>query len=129
VEIHVSYNDLPPLFIEPNELFGVLVTILRLAMETLEAEGGLIEVQTYVPTLSTDGQQVCTEVYVPEAPLRENVSGVLEPVDGASEELSPLHFEWALAQETAETQYEGSLTWEICDGGMRFLLELPSKGS
>jgi len=128
VEIHVSYNDLPPLFIEPNELFGVLVTILRLAMETLETEGGLIEVRTYVPTPSTDGQQVCTEIHVPEAPLRENVSGVLEPVDGAPEELSPLHFEWALAQETAETQYEGSLTWEIDDGGMRFLLELPSKG-
>ena len=125
VEVHAIYGDLPPLFIEPNELFGVLVTVLRLAMETLESHGGLIEVHT---SLSAEGQCVHTEVYVPEAPLSEKIPSILEPAAGAPEELSPLHFEWALAQETVETQYGGSLTWQAYDGAMRFVLELPLKG-
>ncbi|MBU0705499.1 MAG: GAF domain-containing protein [Chloroflexi bacterium] len=122
VEIHVTYGDLPPLFIESNELFGVLVTVLRLTMETLETHGGLIEVRTFS---CADGQCVRTEIHAPEAPLSETISGILEPAAGAPEELSPLHFEWALARETVETQYEGSLTWEARDGGIRFELELP----
>ena len=124
VEIHVTYGDLPPLFIEPNELFGVLVTALRLAMETLETHGGLIQVRTFS---HADGQRVCTEIHAPEGPLSEVISGILEPVAGAPEELSPLHFEWALARETVETQYGGSLTWEARDGGIHFGLELPLK--
>ena len=72
-----------------------------------------------------DGQCVCTEIHAPEAPLSETISGILEPAAGAPEELSPLHFEWALARETVETQYEGNLTWEARDGGIRFELELP----
>jgi len=122
VEIHVTYGDLPPLFIESNELFGVLVTVLRLTMETLETHGGLIEVRTFS---CADGQCVRTEIHAPEAPLSETISGILEPAAGAPEELSPLHFEWALARETVETQYEGNLTWEARDGGIRFGLELP----
>jgi len=124
VEVHVTYEDLPPLFIEPNELFGVLVTVLHLAMETLETHGGLIEVRT---SSSADGQHVRTEIHVPEAPLAERISPILEPAAGAPEELSPLHFEWALAQETVETQYGGSLTWQAYDGEVCFVLELPLK--
>ena len=124
VEVHVAYEDLPPLFVEPNELFGVLVTVLRLAMESLETHGGLIEVHT---SLSADGQCVRTEIHAPEAPLAGKVAFIIEPAAGAPEELSPLHFEWALARETVETQYAGSLRWEAQDEKARFVLELPLK--
>jgi signal transduction protein with GAF and PtsI domain len=124
VETHVTYGDLPPLFIEPNELFGVLVTILRLTMKTLETQGGLIEVRTFS---CADGQRARTEIHAPEAPLSKAISGILEPAAGAPEELSPLHFEWALARETVETQYEGSLTWDARDSGICFGIELPLK--
>jgi len=126
VEVHVTYEDLPTLFIEPNELFGVLVTVLRLTMDTLETRGGLIEVRTFSSS-SADGQRVRTEVHAPEAPLSGNIASILEPAAGAPEELSPLHFEWALAQETVETQYGGSLTWQAHDGDIRFVLELLKK--
>jgi len=126
VEVHVTYEDLPPLFIEPNELFGVLVTVLRLTMDTLETRGGLIEVRTFSSS-SADGQRVCTEIHAPEAPLAGRISPILKPAAGAPEELSPLHFEWALAQETVETQYGGSLTWQARDGDIRFVLELLKK--
>ena len=125
VEVHVAYEDLPPLFIEPNELFGVLVTVLRLTMEAFEAHGGLVEVRTL---LSPDAQRVCTEIRALEAPLGNKVSGILEPVTGAPEELSPLHLEWALAQETVETQYKGSLTWKVDGREACFTVELPLKG-
>lgn len=125
VEVYAVYEDLPPLFIEPNELFGVLTTVLRLAMETLETHGGLIEVHT---SPSADGQRVRTKIRVPEAPLAGRVVSIIEPVTGAPEELSPLHFEWALAQETAKTQYGGTLTWKAGDGEACFVLELPVKG-
>jgi signal transduction histidine kinase len=122
VEVHVVYGDLPPLFIEPNELFGVLVTILRLAMEALEPPGGLFEIHT---TLSADGQRVRTEVFAPVAPLAGRVSAILEPATSVPEELSPLHFEWALAQETVAMQYEGSLSWQADNEEVCFVLELP----
>ena len=122
VEVHVTYEDLPPLLIEPNELFGVLVTILRLTMEALDPDGGLIEVRT---SLSTDGQRVCTDIHVPKAPLRERISCILEAATDAPEELSPLHFEWALARETVEVQYDGSLGWQAYDGAVQFVFELP----
>jgi GAF domain-containing protein len=125
VEVQASYEDLPPLFIEPNELFGVLVTILRLTMEALDTRKGFIQVRT---SLSADGQRVCTEVHAPEAPLAERISSILEPAAGAPEELSPLHFEWALAQETVKAQYVGTLTWKAYDGEVCFVLELPLKG-
>jgi len=124
VEVHAVYGDLPLLFIEPNEMFGVLVTVLRLTMEALEMHGGLIEVRTSSPA---DGQRVCTEIRAPEAPLAGTVSSIIEPAAGAPEELSPLHFEWALARETVETQYAGSLRWEVQDKGVCFVLELPLK--
>ena len=124
VEIHVTYADLPPLFIEPNELFGVLVTILRLAMETLETPGGLVEVHT---SLSADGERVRTEVRAPDAPRVEQISAILEPAATVPEELSPLHFEWALAQETIEVQYKGSLLGKIGGREVCFVLELPVK--
>ena len=125
VEVHAIYEDLPSLFIEPNELFGVLVTVLRLAMEALETDGGLIEVHT---SLSTDGQRARTEIHAPQAPLAGRIPSILEPVAGAPEELSPLHFEWALAQETVKAQYGGILTWKAHDGEVCFVLELPLKG-
>jgi len=124
VEMHVAYGDPPPLFIEPNELFGVLVTVLRLAMEALDTPGGLIEVHT---SLSADGQRVCTEVRAAAAPLAGRVSAILEPVAVVPEELSPLHFEWALAQETVKVQYSGHLSWRADDGEVSFVLELPVK--
>jgi signal transduction histidine kinase len=122
VEMHVTYEDLPPLFIEPNELFGVLVTVLRLAMEALGTHGGLIEVHT---SASATGQRVRTEIHASDAPLAERVSGILDPVAGVPEELSPLHFEWALARETVEAQYGGGLTWNADDREVCFMLELP----
>nr|HID14617.1 GAF domain-containing sensor histidine kinase [Anaerolineae bacterium] len=124
VEVHALYEDLPSLFIEPNELFGVLVTLLRLTMETLEPHGGLIEVRT-----SSSAERVRTEIHAPEAPLTGRISPILESVAGAPEELSPLHFEWALAQETVETQYGGTLTWKARDGEVCFVLELPLNGN
>jgi GAF domain-containing protein len=126
VEVHVSYGDLPPLFIEPNELFGVLVTGLRLAMEALGTHGGLIGVRT---SSSADSRRVCTEIHVPDAPQAKRVLGILEPVAGVPEELLPLHFEWALAQETVGIQYEGNLSWRAGDGEVCFVLELPLKDS
>jgi hypothetical protein len=48
---------------------------------------------------------------------------------GVPEELLPLHFEWALAQETVGIQYEGNLSWRADDGGVCFVLELPLKDS
>ncbi len=125
VEVHATYGELPSLFIEPNELFGVLVTVLRLAMETLESHGGLIDVRT---SLSAEGQCVRTEIHVPENSLSEKISSILEPAAGAPEALSPLHFEWALAQETVKSQYGGTLTWMAHDGEVGFVLELPMKG-
>jgi GAF domain-containing protein len=125
VEVHAIYEDLPLLFIEPNELFGALVTVLRLAMEALETHGGLIEVHT---SLSTDGQRARTEIHAPQAPLAGRISSILEPVAGVPEELSPLHFEWALAQETVKARYGGILTWKAHDGEVCFVLELPLKG-
>jgi len=76
---------------------------------------------------SADGRLVCTEIHAPEAPLAQRISSILKPAEGAPEELSPLHFEWALAQETVETQYGGSLTWQARDGDIRFVLELLKK--
>jgi GAF domain-containing protein len=126
IEVHVTYGDLPSLFIEPNELFSVLVTVLRLTMETLETGGGIIEVCT---SPSADGQHVHTEIRALEAPLVGRISPILEAEVGAPEKLSPLHFEWALAQETVRTQYGGNLTWKVDGGGVRFVLEVPVGGN
>jgi len=126
VEVHVAYGDLLPLLIEPNELFGVMATVLRMAMEALSVHGGLIEVYT---SLSADSQRVCTEIRIPDAPLAGRILGILEPTAGAPEELSPLRFEWALAQETVVTQYGGSLSWKAGSGEARFTLELPLRGN
>jgi GAF domain-containing protein len=121
VETHVVYGELPPLFIEPNEMFGVLVTGLRLAMEALGTGGGLIEVRT---SSAADGRCVRTEIHAPDAPQDERILGILEPVAGVPEELSPLHFEWAVAQETVD-QYGGHLFWRADGGEVCLVLELP----
>jgi GAF domain-containing protein len=125
-EIHVNYGDVPPLFVEPNELFGVLVTVLRLAMEAIGPQGGLIEVCT-IP--SADGQQVCTKVCAPDAPLVDRILGILEPVSSVPEDLSPVHFEWALSREIVEGQYAGHLTCKAEGGGVCFELGLPLRGN
>jgi signal transduction histidine kinase len=122
VEVHVFYGDLPQVFVEPNELFGVLVTIVRLVMEALEPSGGLLAVRT---SASADGAHVRTEIQAPDAPLGSRIPSILEPAAGTPEELSPLHFEWALARQTVETEYQGSLTWLVREGAVSFLLELP----
>jgi len=122
VEVHAICGDLPLLFIEPHELFGVLVTLFRLTMEALGEQGGSFEVRT---ALSEDGRCVRTEVYAAEAAMAEQVSSIIDSLAGTAEEVSPLHFEWALARETVETQYGGSLTWSVCDGAVRFVLDLP----
>ena len=64
---------------------------------------------------------------MPEARLGEKVLCILEPAAGVPEALSPLHFEWALAQETVEAQYDGGLTWKADGEEIRFALELPLK--
>jgi signal transduction protein with GAF and PtsI domain len=125
VQTSVTQEELPPLFVEPNELFGVVVTVLRLAMEALGPSGGLVDVHTF---LCRDGQYLCTQVTVPDAPQRDRVMGILEPTSGEPEELSPLHFEWALAQETVEMQYGGRLTAAVEHGALRFAVELPLEG-
>jgi hypothetical protein len=84
-----------------------------------------LAVRTYV---SADGQRVCSEVCVSQAPLSGKVVRILEPAAGEPEELSPLHFEWALAQETVKTQYNGSLTWQVEESRLCFVLELPFRG-
>lgn len=119
VEIHVTYGDLPPISIEPNELFSALVTIVRLAMGAL-GDGGLVEVHTH-----QDRGQVRTEIRVPQALRIERVSRILEPKAGTPEDVSPLRLEWVLVQETVESRYGGILTWQARDGELVFALELP----
>jgi GAF domain-containing protein len=129
VEVRVHYGDLPSLFIEPNELFGVLVTVLRVAIDSLTDASRLIELRTSV---SPDGRSVRTEICIPESVtggerVGERVRHVLEPVSGAPEDLSPLHFEWALATETLEGEYAGLLSWKDSERAVCFLLELPMR--
>ncbi len=123
VEVHATYSEgLPPLPIEPNETFGVVATMLRLAIEAFEKPGGLIEITT---SLNSKEQRVRTEIRALQPQLREKIISVLEPKARAPEELSPLRFEWALVQETVASRYGGSLTWQTRDGDLRFVLELP----
>ncbi|HDQ70948.1 MAG TPA: GAF domain-containing sensor histidine kinase [Chloroflexi bacterium] len=122
VEIRATYGDLPPILVEPNELFGVLVTIIHLTMEALDRDGGLIEIKTSV---SEAGRRVRTVVCAAEAPRSTAVSAILESDVGGPENLSPLHFEWALAQEMVESQYDGTLNWQVRDQRACFILDLP----
>jgi signal transduction protein with GAF and PtsI domain len=125
VEIHTAYSeDLPRVSIEPNETFGVVATMLRLAIEAFEKPGGLVEVST---SLTAGGQRVRTEVHALKPPLRGKILSILEPAVGAPEELSPIRFEWALVQETVANRYNGSLTWQDRDGDLHFILDLPVK--
>jgi hypothetical protein len=96
--------------------------MLRLALEAFEKPGGLIEVST---SLVSGGERVRTEIHAIQPQLREKVVSVLEPTVGEPEELSPLRFEWALAEETVETRYKSSLTWHTRKGDLSFILELP----
>jgi hypothetical protein len=96
--------------------------MVRLALEAFEDTGGLIEVAT---SLARNGRRVRTDIYVRQPSLLETIKSVLEPEMSVSEELSPLHFEWALAQDTIASRYQGSLTWKVRRGDLRLLLELP----
>jgi signal transduction histidine kinase len=125
VEVHSTYAELPPISIEPNETFGVVATMVRLAIEAFEKPGGLIEVAT---SSTRNGRRVRTEIRACQPPLLETIKLVLEPTVGVSEELSPLHFEWALAQDTVASRYRGTLTWKARKGDLRLLLELPVVG-
>ncbi len=122
VEVHTFYEELPPLLIEPNEMFSVLVTGLRMVMETLDEQGGLIEVRTF---MSPDGRRVCTQLCAPVAPHAGRISACIEAEASASEKLSPFYFEWGLVRETVEKQYGGTLTWHIAGQTVCLLLELP----
>lgn len=122
VEVQAICGDLPLVFIEAHELFGVLVTLLRLTMEAFGEEGGSLEVRT---ALSGDGRCVRTEVCAAEAGSAEQVSSIIESIGGPGEEVSPLHFEWALARETVESQYGGSVSWDASCQTVRFVLDLP----
>jgi hypothetical protein len=95
-------------------------------MESIGARGGLIEVRTH---LSTDGQQICTEFRAPSAPLVDRIAGILEPATSVPEDLSPVHFEWALSREIVEHQYEGRLSWKADGDGVCFELRLPLRGN
>jgi hypothetical protein len=79
--------------------------------------------------MSAGDQQVRTEIHAPVAPLAGNLAGILESAANVPEEWLPLRFEWALAQETVEIQYRGSLSWEtdVDHSQVRFVLELPVK--
>ena len=103
-------------------MFGVVATMLRLAIEAFEKPGGLIEITT---SLDSKEQRVRTEIRALQPQLREKSISVLEPKAGAPEELSPLRFEWALVQETVASRYGGNLTWQTRDGDLRLVLELP----
>jgi signal transduction protein with GAF and PtsI domain len=122
VEVHANYADLPPISIEPNETFGVVATMVRLAIEAFEKPGGLIEVTT---SAIRKGRCVHTEICACQPSLLGTIKSALEPEVGVSEELSPLHFEWALAQDTIASRYRGSLTWKVRKGDLHLLLELP----
>ncbi|MBN1178064.1 MAG: GAF domain-containing protein [Anaerolineae bacterium] len=122
IDVQVVYGELPRLFIESNELFGVLLSVLHLAMEAVGDAGGLVEIWT---AAVDEGHRIRTTVRVPQAVLEEKVVSILQPNSGAPEELSPLHFEWALAQETVEQQYGGSLGWRGERGVMTFTLDMP----
>lgn len=125
VEIRAAYGDLPPVLIERNEMFGVLVTVFRLAMEALGPGGGLIKITTASPPASTDGRTIRTNVCAPNAPQAASISAILESDAGAPENLSPLHFEWVMAQEMVESQYKGALNWQVDGQRGCFTLNLP----
>ena len=124
VEIRAIYGDLPLLFIEPNELFGVIVVLLRVMMEGLGETGGLIEIRTETVD---QGQAIRTTVRCAHPGLEQAVIATVEPPATANQDLSPLHFEWALARQTVEQQYGGTLCWSA-DGEdtVRFVMDLPS---
>ena len=130
LDVHVFYGDLPALFLEPNELFGVLATALRLVMEALGPGRQVLDLRTLADAA---GQSVRTEIRAPEtAPdddilPSERLRRFLEPVQGSPEELSPLRLEWALAKDTVEKEYGGTLAWRSVDGMLCFVLELPVK--
>jgi GAF domain-containing protein len=126
VEVQLAPQDLPPLYIEPNELFGALVTVLRLAMEALGENGGVVEIST----MALEGRDLIrTMVSVPKIENGERLTSILDPKNsGTPEELSPLHFEWALARETVGREYDGRLDWQPGDDKIEFVLELPVTG-
>jgi len=113
VRVHTSYGSLPSVFVEPNELFGILVTALHVAMEALPATGGVIEVRT---TFVVDENAIRTDMRVSQASRAEHVSAILAAHAEALEQLSPLRFEWALAQEIIQAQYGGRLVWQAVKG-------------
>jgi hypothetical protein len=123
VEVRAVYGELPLLFIEPNELFGVVVTLLRVMIEGLSGAGGLIEIGTEAVE---QARAVRTTVYCTHSGLEQAVSAIVEPPATANQDLSPLHFEWALARQTVEQQYGGTLSW-LTDGEdtVSFVMDLP----
>ncbi|MCR4407372.1 MAG: GAF domain-containing protein [Anaerolineae bacterium] len=124
VEIRATYGELPSLFIEPNELFGVVVVLLQVMMEGLGPEGGLIEVYTEAVG---PAQIVRTKICCPHPRLKQVVAAIVEPPATANQDLSPLHFEWALARQTVEQQYGGTLSWSTSEEGtVCFAMDLPA---
>ena len=69
--------------------------------------------------------RVRTQVHAIEPPLGKRIASVLVPNTGTPEELSPLRFQWALAEETVEERYGGQLTWRARAGDLHFVLDMP----
>ena len=123
VEVRATYGELPPLFVEPNELFGVVVILLRVMMEGLGETGGLIEIHTEAVD---QARAVRTTLCCTHPGLAQTVAATVEPPATANQDLSPLHFEWALARQTVEQQYGGILHWSADEkGAVRFVMVLP----
>jgi signal transduction protein with GAF and PtsI domain len=108
VEVHAVYGELPLLFIEPNELFGVVVVLLRVMLEGVGETGSTIEIRTEAVG---EGQTVRTTVRCTQPGLKQALAATVEPPATANQDFSPLHFEWALACQTVEQRYGGTLHW------------------
>jgi GAF domain-containing protein len=129
LDVHSSYGELPNVFVEANEMFGVLATGLRLGMQALGAGHHTLELRTVADAA---GKAVRTEFCVPDAStdgisVSERLGQLLEPAQGSPEELLPMRLEWALAKETVEREYGGTIEWRQLGGAMCFVLELPAR--
>jgi GAF domain-containing protein len=128
LDVRAVFSDLPAVYVEANEVFGVLATALRVVMEVLADERSTLEVST---AADEAGHSVRTEIRIPEVSrdgqfaVRERLMRFLHPPKGSPEDLSPLRLEWALAKETIERDYAGSLDWHTDEGAVCCVLALP----
>ncbi len=129
LDVRIRFADVPPVYVEANEVFGVLATAFRVVMEVLGDASYTIEVSTRT---DGSGQVVRTEIRVPDVAawdgrpsVGERLARFLHPPQGSPEDLSPLRLEWALAKETIERDYAGSLDCCTTERALCCILELP----